>query len=48
MSLIFYVLSLVLFALAAGNTPSSRVHLGWAGMFSLTLAYLIATRFGSP
>ena len=40
--MILTILALVLFALAALNTPSSRVNLLAAGLFFLTLAYLLA------
>jgi hypothetical protein len=36
--LLFLVLALVLFGLAAFNVPSSKFNLGWAGMFCLTIA----------
>ncbi len=42
--LILIVLALVLFGLSAFNVPSSRVSLGWAGAFCLTLAYLVSSR----
>ena len=35
---IFMVLALILFGLAALNTPSPKVNLGWAGAFFLTIA----------
>ncbi len=38
---ILIVLALVLFILAALNVPSTRISLGWAGLASLTLAWLI-------
>lgn len=38
LSLICLIVALVLFALASFNVPSSRVSLGWAGAFFLTLA----------
>ena len=40
-SLIFLIVALILFVLAALNVPSSRVTLGWAGMFFLTLALAV-------
>jgi hypothetical protein len=39
--LILLVLALVFFLLAALNVPSTRVNLGWAGAFCLTLALLV-------
>jgi hypothetical protein len=41
-ALIFLILALVLFALAAFNVPSSRFSLGWAGAFCLTLAIALS------
>ena len=35
---LFIVVALVLFILAALNTPSSKVNLGWAGAAFLTAA----------
>jgi hypothetical protein len=37
-ALICLIVALILFALAALNVPSTRVSLGWAGLFFLTLA----------
>lgn len=37
---IFFVVALILFALAALNVPSSKVNLGWAGMFFAALGWL--------
>jgi hypothetical protein len=39
-NLIFLVVALVLFILAAVNVPSDRVGLGWAGCVFLTLHFL--------
>ena len=36
----FYIVALILFALAAFNVPSSKVCLGWAGLFFVTLGFL--------
>jgi hypothetical protein len=36
-SLILILIALILFLLAALNVPSTRVNLGWLGMFCLTL-----------
>ena len=41
-ALICLVVALVLFALAALNVPSSRVSLGWAGAFFVTLALALS------
>lgn len=40
-AVIFLIVALVLFALAALNVPSSRVSLGWAGLFCLTLGLVL-------
>jgi len=39
--LVLTVVALVLFTLAALNTPSNRVNLGWAGAAFLALSLLI-------
>ena len=39
--LMLMVAGFVLFVLAALSIPVPRVHLGWAGMACLTLAYLL-------
>lgn len=41
LDLIFYVVSLVLLALAAIGAPVARVNLGWAGLFFFVLAAVI-------
>lgn len=41
LSLISLIIALILFVLAALNVPSSRVNLGWAGMFFLGLAFAL-------
>ena len=42
LALISLIVALVLFALAALNVPSSRVSLGWAGAFFVTLALALS------
>lgn len=38
LALLFLILALVFFILAAFNVTSSRISLGWLGMVSLTIA----------
>lgn len=40
-ALIFYVLALVLFAVAAAGIGAPRVHLGWLGAACFTAAVLL-------
>lgn len=42
LSLICLIVSLILFAMAALNVPSSRVSLGWLGAFFAVLAIAVA------
>lgn len=44
-SLIFYILALVLFGVAAFGIGAPRVHLGWLGAACFTLAVLLG---GAP
>ena len=46
LSLLCILLALVLFALAARRVGDPKYDLGWAGLFFVTLAGLIGSRFG--
>lgn len=41
LTLMLLVAGVVLFVLAALSVPVPRIHLGWAGMACVTLAYLL-------
>lgn len=41
LDLVLLVIALVLFALAALQVPVTRVNLGWAGLFFLTLTQVV-------
>ncbi len=45
-TLLFLVIALILFLLAACGVPSGPVALGWLGLFFLTVAMIVHLGFG--